>query len=369
MKNGIFLALVWVLATALGCECPTDVRHQPAGTMSPEFTRYPGLARPQATPSVDRVAYLGVQVVPANPALRAQLGLPEDTGLVVTEVAPGSPAAQANLARFDVLIRINRQYLINPEQLAVLVRDAKPGQEVRLTVVRQARLATAMVKLGSHKASESPMGAGRPAHAMPGVPMGPRWGQGMGPNMPGRPMPGAPIGGGWGHPMPGGPMNPEMRRHEGRNELEEGDEEENEAPKGGLHYKIEKGKDGQLRVIPVPPGPQGKEGKPGAVAPEGRKGPAGQDRRDGYTGMMIFRYEENGGLTQGFRDSEYALKLVTDRKGNKTLTARSIKDPKVVFEGPIDTPAQRAKLPAPVQRRLEQIEKTPGLAPPVKRDN
>jgi hypothetical protein len=336
---------------------------------------------------VDRVVYLGVQVVPAGPALRAQLGLPADTGLVVTDVAPGSPAAQANLAKFDVLIRINRQYLINPEQLAILVRDAKPGQEVRLTVVRQARLATTMVKLGSHKASESPMGAGRPAHAMRGAPMGPGWGRGLdgdmgshwwgqgmhesheGPNMAGHPMPGAPIGPGWGHPMPGGPMNPEMRSHEGRNELEEGDEDENEGPKGGLHYKIEKGKDGSLRIVPVPPGHEGKEGKPDVVAPQGRKGPDGQERREGYKGRMIFRYEEDGGLIQGFRDSEYALKLVTDRKGNKTLTARSIKDPKVVFEGPINTPAQRAKLPAPVQRRLEQIEKTPGLAPPVKLEN
>ena len=89
-----------------------------------------------------------------------------------------------------------------------------------------------------------------------------------------------------------------------------------------------------------------------------------QDRREGN---VVFRHEKDGTLIQEFRDKEYGLRLVTDPKGNKTLTARNIiKEPKVVFEGPINTPDQRAKLPAPVRRRLEQIEKAPKVTPPGK---
>ena len=319
---------------------------------------------------------MGVRVVPVQDALRAQLSLPDGTGLLVTDVAPHSPAAEAKLARFDVLTRINQQYLINPEQFEVLVRDAKPGQEVRLTVIRQAKLASVMVKLGSHKVTQGPMGQFTPEHAMPGAPMGPGWGHGMnghtgpgiwgqgmrggreGPNMPGgpmqgRPMPGGPMGPGWGHPMPGGP-GPAMRGQGERNE-----EEENEAAnEGPIHIEIREGKDGQPNVVVIPEGPDGRKG------PAKRPGAAGQDRGDGYKGEMIFQSRENGELLQGFRDSEYALRLVTDRKGNKTLTARRVKDAEVVFEGPVNTPAERAKLPVPVRRRLEQIEKTPKFAPP-----
>jgi hypothetical protein len=353
MKSGILLALVWVLMMA-GCECPSEVQSHRGG----EWTALPPV-RPAA--SRDRVTYLGVQVVPAPAPIRAQLSLPEGAGLMVTGVAPGSPAAAANLARFDVLVRINQQYLINPEQLDVLVRGAKPGQEVRLTVIRQARLARVMVKLGSREAFEGPMGQGAPAHAMRGAPMGRGWGQGMD----GRMGPGA-----WGQgmreeregrPMPGGPWGPGMRDRDGTNEREEAEEEENEAPRGGVHYRLQKGPDGKMEIIPVPPGRDSRKG------PGNRPGPGAQEGRESYKGEMVFQAREDGTLTQLFRDNKYALRLVTNPKGNKTLTARSVKDPKVVFEGPVNTPEERAKLTVPVRRRLEQIEKAARPVPPGKR--
>ncbi len=353
MKNATLLTVISVLAMAMGCNSPAQVRHQRA--VSPEFARdrnaqWGEFARPQQPPSAERT-YMGVRVVPAPEALRAQLSLPEGAGLVVTAVAPHSPAAEAKLAQFDVLTRINQQYLINPEQFKVLVRDAKPGQQVRLTFIRQARLATVMVKLGSHKAFAGPMGQGMPAHPMPGAPMGPGWG---------RSMPGAPMGPGWGRPMPGGPTGPGMWGQ-------------------GIHGgqqgpNMPGGSTGPNWGNPMPGGNMGPGMRgPGVVVnPDGsrgpakRPGPAAQDRGEGYQGEMIFRSEKDGGLIQGFRDNEYVLRLVTDRNGKKTLTARDIKNAEVVFEGPINTPAERAKLPVPVRRRLEQIERTPKFAPPAR---
>jgi hypothetical protein len=366
MKSGILLALVWALSTA-GCECPSMVE-QPGGVGTTDYShgdgwRWGALPPARPAPSKDSVTYLGAQVARVPEALRAQLSLPEDAGLMVTAVAPGSPAAAAKLARFDVLVRINRQYLINPEQLEVLVRDAKPGQEVRLTVVRQAKLASVMVRLGSRKVSEGEMDRGAPAHAMRGAPMGPGWGRpmregGEGPNMPG--MWGRPVSEDRdGRPMPG-PWGPAMR---GRaNERAEGYEEGNESPKGGLHYRMQKGPDGKMEIIPVPPGREGPGNRPGPGARDDREGP--------YKGEMIFQAHEDGTMIQAFRDNEYALRLVTDAKGNKTLTARSVKDPKAVFEGPINTPQQRAKFPAPLQRRLEQMGggSVLELPPPDKRE-
>src|SRR5437762_2329720 len=41
----------------------------------------------------EKVAFLGVETMPVDRTVAAQLGLPRDTGLVVRHVAEGSPAA------------------------------------------------------------------------------------------------------------------------------------------------------------------------------------------------------------------------------------------------------------------------------------
>ena len=62
------------------------------------------------------VAFLGIQPERVDPALRAQLDLPDGVGILVAEVVEGSPAARAGLKAFDVLHRLDDQILVNPEQ-------------------------------------------------------------------------------------------------------------------------------------------------------------------------------------------------------------------------------------------------------------
>jgi hypothetical protein len=81
-------------------------------------------------------AFLGVGTSPPTPILREQLKLSEGMGLVVEVVEKDSPAEQAGIKRYDVLTKLEDQLLVNAEQLAVLVRSRKPGDEVELTVVR-----------------------------------------------------------------------------------------------------------------------------------------------------------------------------------------------------------------------------------------
>ena len=99
-------------------------------------------AAPRPTPApppivLEKAAYFGVATSPATPVLQKQLKLPEGVGLVVDFIEPGSPAEAAGLQPYDLLIRFDEQILINPQQLAVLVRATDPGQEVRLRVLRE----------------------------------------------------------------------------------------------------------------------------------------------------------------------------------------------------------------------------------------
>ena len=98
----------------------------------------------------EKVSFLGVDTAPVSRTLAAQLGLGRDTGLVVTRISENSPAADV-LMEDDVLTRLDDQILVNQQQLGVLVRSRKEGDEVKLTMVRAGKETIVKAKLGSHE--------------------------------------------------------------------------------------------------------------------------------------------------------------------------------------------------------------------------
>jgi hypothetical protein len=85
---------------------------------------------------MEKAAFLGVTAMRAGEAVRHQVGLPKGMGLVVDFVAKDSPAEAAGLQQHDVLSKLDDQWLVNLEQLAVLVRAKKGGDAVELTLFR-----------------------------------------------------------------------------------------------------------------------------------------------------------------------------------------------------------------------------------------
>lgn len=193
----------------------------------------PAGAGPARKPEMIKATYLGVGAVPTEPALREQLSLPEGVGLLVDHLDPEGPAKAAGVEQMDVLHKFNDQILINPEQLKVLVRISKPGDEVKLTVIRKAKPQVIDVKLTEKEMPKMP-------------PMMPGMMPGMGGMMPGMP-------GGMGMP-PG--MNPEMMERMMREKMQE-------------MMRREHAPDGAMPGRPGPGGPGG-EGMP---APSGNPRP------------------------------------------------------------------------------------------------
>lgn len=85
---------------------------------------------------LEKGSYLGITTTTVSGVLRDQLGIPRGMGLVVTYVENDSPAAAAGLRVNDILQKLEDQWLINPQQLAVLVRSKRPGESIALTVFR-----------------------------------------------------------------------------------------------------------------------------------------------------------------------------------------------------------------------------------------
>ena len=82
-----------------------------------------------------RRGWAGVAVQPLTPDLQRHFGV--RTGVVVAAVEPRSPAAEAQLARGDVVTRVDGQPVASRDEFESRVDDRGPGERVRLTVVRE----------------------------------------------------------------------------------------------------------------------------------------------------------------------------------------------------------------------------------------
>ena len=95
-------------------------------------------------------AYIGVSAQPLYPQLAEELGIPAETGSLLAEVVPGSPAADAGLEggndriRFqgqridvggDVIVAIEGERLVDESDLPRLIAVKRPGDEITLDVV------------------------------------------------------------------------------------------------------------------------------------------------------------------------------------------------------------------------------------------
>lgn len=244
---------------------------QPGGPDTFRFFAHPG--QPPGPPQ--KVTYLGVATSPANELLADQLKLGKGTGLVIDFVEPDSPAAKAGVRPHDVLVKLNDQLLVNPPQLAVLVRLQKPGDKVTLTLIREAKEQKVTVELAE---TERVIGGEEP------------WDMIIRPILP-RPW----LKG------PGGMIQGEP--HRGVAELDKN----------------------MADLL----------GRMGQVAPPGAASVS---------------------VSASMADGEHTLTLtITD--GKKVLVAQD-KDGKVLFEGPIQTPEEREKVPPEIREKLEKMEAT-----------
>src|SRR5437773_1799763 len=83
-----------------------------------------------------RRGYLGVQVQRLEPQVAARLGLDGKTGLVITKVTAGTPAAKAGLRDGDILTELAGQPVKDTRSLQRTVAGLAPGKRVELSVHR-----------------------------------------------------------------------------------------------------------------------------------------------------------------------------------------------------------------------------------------
>ncbi|MBI1368720.1 MAG: PDZ domain-containing protein [Planctomycetes bacterium] len=301
-------------------------------------------------PRQREVTYLGIATGPLPAPLAAQLKLPEGTGLLVEYVEDGSPAAAAGIARFDVLQKLGDQLLVNPEQLRTLIQSHKEGQDVKLTIIHAGEAKDVSAKLAKKMIED------RPPMQMFGPGGGPegRGPGGQGPDGRGRDghdghdghgAPGAPGGPGMDHRMMGPgmmPMNPEMRNKmldEMRDRLRES---------GLSREQVD-------RIIERMQNQMGNMRGPGMMrggADGGRPGDDHARHEHGGPGDSVIGVQS---MSLSYSDDDHTLSI-TVNDGKRSLVAKD-KAGKVLFDGPINTEEERAKIPAEVRDKVNRLER------------
>jgi len=98
-----------------------------------------------------RVTYpsLGVFYRPVTSEIAEMFGLDDAAGgVVVTDLVPGGPAAQAGLRPGDVIVAVEGRQIESPEDLLGAIRARKPGDRMRLTVLRGGQRGDVTVTVG-----------------------------------------------------------------------------------------------------------------------------------------------------------------------------------------------------------------------------
>ncbi len=97
--------------------------------------------------------YTGFQSITLNQGIAAQLGITQTQGIVIVNVAAGSPADQAGLQQYDVITSINGKPLQGNLGLAQTLETLRPGDIFTLSGIRNGKPFTTKLKLGVSPAS------------------------------------------------------------------------------------------------------------------------------------------------------------------------------------------------------------------------
>jgi membrane-associated protease RseP (regulator of RpoE activity) len=107
-------------------------------------------------PLVNR-GYLGVALLDLTPELRAHFGAPEDSGVMVSKVEPGSPAEKAGIKVGDILTLIDGKPMKSTWDVMGKVRTYDNSQQVPVEVWRNGKAQTVTAPIVTRERPELDM--------------------------------------------------------------------------------------------------------------------------------------------------------------------------------------------------------------------
>ncbi len=94
-------------------------------------------------------AFLGVYITSMNSQLKSEYNFVPNSGAVVMQVDPGSPAQVAGIQAGDVIVAIDGQKITSASDLASAIASKKPGQSITITLWQGQQKQTVTATLAS----------------------------------------------------------------------------------------------------------------------------------------------------------------------------------------------------------------------------
>jgi serine protease DegQ len=94
-------------------------------------------------------AFIGIQPAQLTPELAQELGIHQSSGVLVYGVSRAGPAERAHVAPGDILVGLAGRPLNTVEDLFTALRQHRPGQTVKLELIRNGRGETVGIHLSA----------------------------------------------------------------------------------------------------------------------------------------------------------------------------------------------------------------------------
>ena len=103
----------------------------------------------RARVEIDRDYWIGLEIQEVTRIIAMSLGLPEISGVVVTDVEKGSPADKAGFEPVDVILVINENKVNDVRSAQHILRnsDLRVGDKIELSIFREGRIEKMVIKL------------------------------------------------------------------------------------------------------------------------------------------------------------------------------------------------------------------------------
>lgn len=291
MKVPVLSSLILLLG--LSSQLPAIERPKSLDANKPKERPAQAVGQPEGIPQVDQSAWLGVLSTQVSEILSLHLGL--ESGVVLSYVAPDSPASKAGLLEHDILTKVDGNAINSQDTLREQILTHEPGDEVMVDIIRKGKPEELKVTLGE-----------RPQN-LPQAPQG-------------QLIPRGRLGG------------LDLKRFEGLNGLPQGEQLEQHLEdqmkrleeqlremeqRGGLKLDLK-----WLDNLPKP-----------------EKGGIEFD----FKSSSSFKFFDEDGSVEMKRSDGGREVIVRDKAG------------KLLFEGPWDTPQDKAGAPEKIRERIEQM--------------
>jgi serine protease Do len=80
--------------------------------------------------------FLGVDIQSLTPELTEEFNLPDQSGALVTDIRPNTPASKAGLQNGDVIREVDGKKITDSQQLRLMISQTAPGTKVTLKYLR-----------------------------------------------------------------------------------------------------------------------------------------------------------------------------------------------------------------------------------------